>query len=106
MQTIRRELNDNFIKWEPVESGTSWFTPCAPLNWYYEVSSVSEVQESDKAELDDSSGRGCEDVGDSEDVKALEELAKLTPPNTELRALASKKRPPVEWMDKDEERPF
>jgi hypothetical protein len=44
--------------------------------------------------------------GDLEDRAASEILAQITPSNAKLRELAAKHRPPAEWFEGDEERPF
>lgn len=104
MATIRRELNRNFIKWEPVEGGCSRFTPCAPVNWDYEVQETSDESPSD---YDDECGSASvlDNAGEGRS-SAAQELARITPSNEELKALAAKYPPPADWFEEEEGPPF
>jgi hypothetical protein len=103
MATTRRERNENFFVWQPVDAGESPFTPNAPLDWLYEV-----VERTDSPSPEEGEERE-EDVGAferEEDVITVRELRRITPSNDELLRAAKMFPPPPEWFEEDQERPF
>lgn len=102
MATTRRDRNENFFKWEPVEDGNNRFTPNVPLNWFYEI---VEITDSLSAEEEDYVP-DISTLPNSEDVIAAKELLRMTPSNEELLKAAKSSPPPPEWFSEDEECPF
>jgi hypothetical protein len=103
MATTRRDRNQNFFKWEPVEEGNNRFTRNAPPNWFYEIIEAADLhlQEEEKGT--------APDIGtlmSQEDILAEQDMASMTPTNAELLKAAELFQPPPRWFEEDEERPF
>lgn len=87
MVDTRRERNCNFIAWRPVAAGeSSLYTPNVRLVEYGITESTEWPPE--------------------EDIFSRAELARTTPPNAELRALAVEFPPPQAWFDDEGDVPF
>lgn len=100
MATMRRELNNNFITWEPVETGNSRFTPCTPLDWDFEFENALEPIDAAECKWEAEcrlQGASLSDV----DRRALEEIDAITPSNVDLRALAARLPPPPDWPEEE-----
>src|SRR6185437_14940656 len=97
MTTTRRNRNENFFKWEPVEGGNARFTPNAPLNWFYEIVELSEAsfEEEPPPTIDTRYERDL--------VFTEEEIQRMTPTNDELLRTAQMFPPPPEWFEGDED---
>ncbi len=126
MTTTRRDQNANFIQWEPVDVGDSPFTPCKPLQWYYEKSlSEADISLEDQIASEETIGliRGRvaprkPGLGNSHflfqssipPASAVQlnraRSFRMTPPNATLRRLATRFPPPREWSEGEEEPPF
>jgi hypothetical protein len=102
MATTRRDRNENFFKWEPVEDGNKRFTPNAPPNWYYEIVEPTDSSSSEEDEC----VPDISNLQNAEDIIAAKELRRMTPTNQELLKAAEHFPPPPEWYSEDEERPF
>ena len=85
MLDTRREENCNFFAWRPVLAVGSRFTPNVPVQ--------CGITQSIEWPAD-------------EDVFARAELARITPPNAELRALAAESPPPQAWFEDEGDSPF
>lgn len=101
MAATRRDRNENFFKWEPVQDNR--FTRNAPLDWLYEINEMTESlagEEEFTPRVDELRTQ------EKEAAIASQEVLSMTPPNDELLRMAERFPPPPEWFDANEERPF
>ena len=89
MLETRQHTNRDCIAWRPVSARESGFlTPNVPVEY-----GITDSMEWPTDE-------------DVFDVFAQAELARMTPPNAELRALAAEFPPPQAWFENEDDVPF